>query len=120
MEFKNAQIQEGVIMAGKSSNLGRRQFMVVSSAAIATPLLLGAAESMKAAETKSTKDKLAKGTKVYFIGHGCVGCHTCMSLCPVKAIHFGNTGNEIDQGICVHCGTCFDNCPLSMISEAEI
>ncbi len=107
-------------MAGKSSNLGRRKFMVVSSAAIATPLLLGAAESVRAAETKPNDAKLAKGTKVYFIGHGCVGCHTCMSLCPAKAIHFGNTGNEIDQGICVHCGTCFENCPLSMISETEI
>ena len=110
-------------MAGKSPNLGRRKFMVVSSAAIATPLLLGAAESIKAAkpaETKVIDAKLAKGTKIYFIGHGCVGCHTCMSLCPAKAIHFGNTGNEIDQGICVHCGTCFENCPLSMISEAEI
>ena len=95
--------------------------MLVSSAAVATPLLLGAADSVKAAaETKPTDAKPAKGTKVYFIGHGCVGCHTCMSLCPAKAIHFGNTGNEIDQGKCVRCGTCYENCPLSMISETEI
>jgi len=107
-------------MAAKGTNFGRRKFMLVSSAAMATPLLLGAAETVKPAGTRAIDAKLAKGTKIYFIGHGCVGCHTCMSLCPAKAIHFGNTGNEIDQGLCVHCGTCFDNCPLSMISESEI
>ena len=110
-------------MTDPVSKLGRRKFMFVSSAAVATPWLLSAADSMRAAEpaeTKPTNAKLAKGDKAYFIGHGCVGCHTCMSLCPAKAIHFGNTGNEIDQSLCVHCGTCFENCPLSMISESEI
>ena len=107
-------------MTNPVSNLGRRKFMFAGSAAVATPLLLGKPKAMAlAAETKAADNKVAKGAKVYFIGHGCVGCHTCMSLCPAKAIHFGNTGNEIDQGACVHCGTCHDNCPLSMISETE-
>ena len=97
--------------------------MVVSSAAIASPLLLGAANPIAAA-TPAKSDipnaSLPKGTKIYFIGHGCVGCHTCRSLCPAKAIHFGDTGNEIDQEKCVHCGVCYQECPISMISETEI
>jgi ferredoxin len=116
-------IKGGVIMTETASNLGRRKFMLVSSAAIATPLLFGAANLMaaeKPAETTTTYTNIGKGTKVYFIGHGCVGCHVCMAFCPAKAIHFGDTGNEIDQKKCIHCGTCYRECPISMVSETEI
>jgi Fe-S-cluster-containing hydrogenase component 2 len=97
--------------------------MIVSSAAIASPLLLNTAGSMataEAAETKTTVTSATKGTKIYFIDHGCVGCHVCLAFCPVKAIHFGDTGNEIDQKKCIHCGTCYKECPISVVSETEI
>ncbi len=103
-------------------NLTRRKFIMASSAIIASPLLLNGAGSMAAAksvETKATITNAAKGNKIYFIGHGCVGCHVCMAFCPAKAIHFGDTGNEIDQLKCMHCGTCHKECPISVISETE-
>jgi Fe-S-cluster-containing hydrogenase component 2 len=43
----------------------------------------------------------------------------CLAFCPAKAIHFGDTGNEIDQNKCIHCGTCYNECPISVISETE-
>jgi len=104
-------------------SLDRRKFMIVSSAAIASPLLLNTAGSMataEAAETKATVTNTTKGTKIYFIDHGCVGCHVCLAFCPAKAIHFGDTGNEIDQKKCIHCGTCYKECPISVVSETEI
>jgi ferredoxin len=110
-------------MKDKSSNLTRRKFMMVSSAAIASPLLLNAVSSMaaaKPAETKATQTAAAKGTKIYFIGRGCVGCQVCRTFCPAKAIHFGDTGNEIDQNKCMHCGTCYRECPISVVTETEI
>jgi ferredoxin len=103
-----------------SKNLTRRKFMMVGSAAIASPLLLNAAGSMaatKTAETKTTETGIAKGTKVYFIGKGCVGCQVCKTYCPVQAINFGNCRNEIDQKKCIHCGTCYRGCNISVISE---
>ncbi|MBN1625720.1 MAG: 4Fe-4S dicluster domain-containing protein [Deltaproteobacteria bacterium] len=109
-------------MTETNSNLTRRRFMMVSSAAIATPLLLNAADSMAAAKTAEAKVAVTnakKGNKVYYIGHGCVGCHVCMAFCPAKAIHFGDTGNEIDQMKCIHCGTCYRECPICVISETE-
>jgi ferredoxin len=110
-------------MIEKGLNLGRRKFMLVSSAAIATPLILGG-ESLMAAgnatETKTAGASLAKGTKIYFIGHGCIGCQACRTFCPAKAIHFGDTGNEIDQKKCMHCGTCYRECPISVVSETEV
>jgi Pyruvate/2-oxoacid:ferredoxin oxidoreductase delta subunit len=104
-------------------NLSRRDFMLGSSAAIAAPLILNHASSMAAsgaAGTTTAGTNIAKGTKIYFIGKGCVGCHVCMAFCPANAVHFGDTGNEIDQKKCIHCGTCYRECPISMVSETEI
>ena len=111
-------------MTETNSNLTRRRFMMVGSAAIASPLLLNAAGSMAAAKTAETKSTVTnatkKGTKIYFIGHGCVGCHVCRLFCPAEAIHFGDTGNEIDQMKCQHCGTCYRECPISVVTETEM
>jgi Fe-S-cluster-containing hydrogenase component 2 len=110
-------------MNSQCQNLTRRKFMMISSAAIASPLLLSGASSMgaaKAAETRITGTGAAKGTKIYFIDHGCIGCQACRTFCPAKAIHFGDTGNEIDQKKCIHCGTCYRECPISVVSETEI
>jgi Fe-S-cluster-containing hydrogenase component 2 len=118
-------------MDSQGQNLTRRKFMMVSSAAIASPLLLNAAGAMAAAkpaetrttatdEAKVTVTNATKGMKVYFIGRGCVGCQVCRTFCPAKAIHFGDTGDEIDQKKCIHCGTCYRECPISVVTETEI
>jgi ferredoxin len=110
-------------MAETDSNLTRRKFIMVGTAAIASPLLLNAASSMaaaKTAESKTTQSTTAKGTRIYFIGSGCIGCQACRTFCPAKAIHFGNTWNEIDQKKCLHCGTCYRECPFSNVSETEV
>lgn len=110
-------------MTETNSNLTRRKFMLVGSAAIASPLLLNAASTLaagKTTETKTSETGMAKGTKIYFIGYGCVGCHVCLTFCPAKAIRFGDTGNEIDQKKCIHCGTCYRECPISVVSETEV
>jgi Fe-S-cluster-containing hydrogenase component 2 len=114
-------------MSEMRSNLSRRKFMIVSSAAIASPLFLDAAGSMaaskpvesKKAEQKTVEQEAAKAGKIYFIGKGCVGCQTCRTFCPAKAIHFGDTGNEIDQKKCMHCGTCYRECPISVVTETN-
>jgi ferredoxin len=104
-----------------SSKLTRRKFMMVGSAALASPLLLNVTGSMaanKTAETKTTETDIApKGTRIYYINDGCVGCQVCKTYCPAKAIRFGNCRNEIDQKKCIHCGTCYKGCNISVISE---
>jgi ferredoxin len=111
-------------MAEKCSNLSRRKFILVGSAAIASPMLLNVAGSMaadKTAEAKAIGTSIApKGTKIYYINDGCVGCQACRTFCPVQAIRFGNCRNEIDQKKCIHCGTCYRECNVSVISETII
>jgi ferredoxin len=119
-------------MKKNDAALTRRKFMVATTAAATVPLLADLAVA-KAAETKPAASaaaqpscaavavpKLDKGTSLYFIGRGCVGCQTCRTLCPVKAIRLGDTGNEIDQSKCIHCGTCYDECPTCVITETKV
>jgi len=97
--------------------------MVAGSALIATPLIADlAATKAEAAEATQSSAASApltvpKGTKIYFIGRGCVGCQVCRTFCPVKAPHLGDGGNEIDQSKCIHCGTCYRECPCCVITE---
>ncbi|HCG57902.1 MAG TPA: ferredoxin [Clostridiales bacterium] len=48
----------------------------------------------------------------------CIGCGTCVAICPVEAISFGKDGKAvIDQKKCIHCGGCKASCPVSAIDE---
>ena len=58
--------------------------------------------------------------KIYFINHTWIGCQVCKAFCPVEAIRFGDTGNEINQEKCIRCGTCYRECPISVISETKV
>lgn len=94
----------------------RRKFMILSSAAITSPLLLDMLGPFPEAKAEEKK----KSGKIYFINRGCVGCQVCKTFCPQQAIRYGNCGNEIDQEKCIHCGTCYRGCPVSVISETEV
>jgi ferredoxin len=104
-------------MTQENSDLSRRKFIAVGSAAISSPLLLNLADPIveaKAAAKKSQKDK------IYYITNKCVGCHACKVFCPQKAIFYGERKMEIDQDKCVQCGTCYNECPICVISEIKL
>ena len=46
----------------------------------------------------------------------CIGCGTCVNMCPVEAISFDKDGRaQINQDICIKCGTCEAVCPVNAI-----
>jgi ferredoxin len=113
-------------MSEAGSKVTRRKFMIAgSAAAAAAPLLVELAATQAQAEsaissTAAAVKELPKGTKVYFINDGCVGCQVCRTYCPTKAIRFGNCRNEIVQSKCIHCGTCYEGCNVCNISVTVV
>ena len=99
-------------------NLTRRKFVLVSSAAIASPLLLNLADSVD--DAKAVAKRTGKKDKIYFITDKCIGCHVCKVSCPQKAIFYGERKMVIDQVKCVQCGTCYNECPICVISEIKL
>ncbi len=47
----------------------------------------------------------------------CVGCETCVPVCPVEAISMADEKAVIDQETCTACGTCIGECPVEAIVE---
>jgi len=93
-------------MGEKSLTLNRRNFMIMSSAAIAAPFILNAAGLVP--EAKGAEKQLT-----YTIDTTCIGCHYCFYECPAGVISWGDDKYEIDQKKCLHCGTCEKVCNIS-------
>ncbi len=46
----------------------------------------------------------------------CIGCGTCVAICPVEAISFDEDGKaRIDRTKCIRCGSCEASCPVEAI-----
>ena len=46
----------------------------------------------------------------------CIGCGTCVAICPAEAISFGDDGKAvIDKTKCIRCGACMASCPVEAI-----
>ena len=49
----------------------------------------------------------------------CIGCGTCVSVCPVNAIEMVDGYAKINKETCIHCGACESACPVQAISEDD-
>lgn len=47
----------------------------------------------------------------------CVGCETCVEVCPVMAIEMADGLAKINEEECSECLTCIDECPVEAIAE---
>lgn len=54
--------------------------------------------------------------KGYHITDACIGCGTCLSVCPQNAIDEGMPF-VIRQINCLQCGNCYENCPAEAIQR---
>ncbi|MDQ7826311.1 MAG: 4Fe-4S dicluster domain-containing protein [Candidatus Eremiobacteraeota bacterium] len=59
-----------------------------------------------------------KGGGVIYMKKKCTGCRRCEASCPVHAIGFDESLNEIV--VCRHCGYCVQFCPHNVIAMGEV
>ena len=57
------------------------------------------------------------GKTGYRITDACIGCGTCVGVCPQNCIDSGNTQFVIDPHHCLHCGNCYRDCPVGAVEK---
>ena len=53
----------------------------------------------------------------YFITDACIGCRSCVSVCPQQCIDTDSIPFVIDQAHCLHCGNCMEVCPVGAVEK---
>ncbi|MBQ9444413.1 MAG: 4Fe-4S binding protein [Lachnospiraceae bacterium] len=56
-----------------------------------------------------------KKTEGYFITDSCIGCGSCVSVCPQNCIRQDQVPFQIEQDHCLHCGNCMNACPVGAV-----
>jgi pyruvate formate lyase activating enzyme len=49
--------------------------------------------------------------QVCWVGNRCIGCKTCLDVCPDGALTFTEEGVAINRKVCSGCGLCAEECP---------
>lgn len=47
----------------------------------------------------------------------CVGCESCVGVCPVEAISMADGHAQVNADSCVDCGACVGTCPAEAITQ---
>lgn len=50
----------------------------------------------------------------------CIGCESCVAVCPVGALSMVDGKANIDQDTCISCGACIGECPVEAIVREEV
>ena len=56
-------------------------------------------------------------TEGYFITDTCVGCQSCVEVCPQQCIVAVKIPLVINQANCLHCGNCLTVCPAGAVER---
>ena len=66
----------------------------------------------RASFTFGGADKKAEG---YFITDSCIGCGSCVAVCPQDCIRQDGIPFRIEQEHCLHCGNCMTACSVDAV-----
>jgi pyruvate formate lyase activating enzyme len=60
-------------------------------------------------------ESISAHPQIHWIANQCIGCKTCLAVCPEKALSFNEAGNKIDRDLCTGCGLCAEECPATAL-----
>jgi pyruvate formate lyase activating enzyme len=55
--------------------------------------------------------------EIWIIHSRCIGCLSCVSVCPNQALSYNENRIEVDRNKCEGCYACFDACPSKAIEK---
>lgn len=58
-------------------------------------------------------ESISAKPQVQWVETKCIGCGTCIAVCPQKALRDNGNAIEIDRDLCTGCGKCADECPAT-------
>lgn len=53
----------------------------------------------------------------YVISDACIGCGSCVPVCPQNCVDTSAVPYRIEQEHCLHCGTCMTVCPVGAVER---
>ncbi len=56
-------------------------------------------------------------TEGFFITDACIGCESCLTVCPQSCIDSASIPFRIEQDHCLHCGNCQTVCPVGAVMK---
>jgi pyruvate formate lyase activating enzyme len=60
-------------------------------------------------------ESISARPQIHWIGNRCIGCKTCLEVCPENALAFTPQGNTVDRRKCTGCGICAEECPSTAL-----
>lgn len=60
-------------------------------------------------------ESISPRSQVHWIRSKCIGCKTCLNVCPHGALSHAQDGIIIDRDICDGCGSCAEECPSNAL-----
>ncbi|MFZ2807524.1 MAG: glycyl-radical enzyme activating protein [Desulfosalsimonadaceae bacterium] len=62
-------------------------------------------------------ESISAKPQLWWIGSRCIGCRTCLSVCPQNALTLTEAGMKIDRNRCTGCGDCAEACPGTAMEQ---
>jgi len=112
-------------MREPDDEMSRRKFLGKTAKAGMTVYSLGVWSPIFAAPlagSRSSSQAVRIGPHRYIDKSKCIGCGSCVPLCPMEAIALTNNKSTIDPDECAECGTCSRAkvCPVDAITPVEL
>jgi len=109
-------------MSGPGDRISRRRFLDKTAKTGLVVYSLGAWSPISAVHGARSSPAAAKGPFRYIDKSKCVGCGSCVPLCPMEAITLANEKSSIDPNECAECGTCWRAkvCPVDAITPVQL
>jgi len=60
-------------------------------------------------------ESISKHPQLHWVGNRCIGCKSCLEVCPQQALTLSETGMVIDRTLCDGCGECAEECPSTAL-----